>query len=185
MPHIFFNKLEQRKSTQSLFPYFPSYNSPYGAQNAIAIYAAPAPSNSGYQSYNPYGSYTNNFFSMGYPYQGSYQSGYPASPYSNYSYPWSSGSGWSSPYASPWSLRPSYLQQPSYWQQPNWGWSSWSSPNSSYWPSSGWGGGYNPYPTSQYPTSQWMPSTPYSGSGSSSYTPGTLYGLVKRSNLKG
>ena len=176
MPHIFFNKLEQRKSTQSFFPFYQlpfdqNYNS-FGPSTALlyGIGISPNPAGGAPYGFNP-----------------------------SYQYPWSSNWGWSSwgPQISPWQSNwgwssPSWgYSQYSPWSSPwqsNWGWSSqWASPQSNWgWSNNIWSGGNPIEPVLLYaapaPSSPWASSSPWTGS-DASYPPGTLYGLVKRSNL--
>ena len=113
MPHIFFEPLEKRQSTQTLFPTF--------GNTAIAIYSAPVPEYGVGIGYTPpsnnYLLYGINPPSIGYsPWSGGGLFGW-SNPFSNYN-PWSSwGSSWSSPWSS-WG---------SSWSSP-WGSGSWSSP---------------------------------------------------------
>lgn len=140
MAHIFFKKLERRKSTQTIFP----LDSVSGLESLEQ--------NLGNSILSQTRSLSQ-FFTPSYPF-GTFYS--PWSPYSSYYSPWlpfgQSLFPWSplsSLWASPWST----------WSYP---WSSWSYPWSSW----------------SYPWS--VPST----GTTTPYPPGTLYGLIKRSNLK-
>ena len=174
MPHIFFNKLEKRESTQSFFPLyqysFNPYNSSFGSPSNVLIYAIGVSDPS--TNFAPYG------FGSSYQYPWSSNWGWPSwgspqiSPWpSPWSSPWQSNWGWSSPWGFPQSSSWSYPGQS------NWGWSSSPLPWSSSW-SSNWGG-YTPLPSNP----PWSPNSQWTGS-DSSYPPGTLYGLIKRANLQ-
>lgn len=168
MPHIFFQKLEKRHSTQSLLP-FNSLPNLEDLDQRVGLSLQDSIRNS--EFYLPsFGS----SFGMGAPY------GYSPSPWasnwtSNWGQPslWASNTGWSVPWSSPWAS--------------NSGWSSpWSSPwaSSPAWGSvtasnSGWSTSWSsPWPFVGYQSKD----TP--GPGDAGYPPGTWYGLIKRSNLK-
>jgi len=154
MSAIFFKRLEQRKSTQSLIPLnvLPSLDALEQGIGSSIQYQTRASSQ---------------FFPSPYSY-GSFFS--PWSSYSSYYTPWSY-TPWSpiGSFYSPWSGASSLWSFPSFaWGSPWGSWDNlWSAPWSSSWSS----------PSS----TPWI--SPGSGS-SSPYPPGTLYGLVKRSNLK-
>ena len=169
MPHIFFKKLEQRQSTQSFFPYYqlpfdPNYSS-FGSP--VLLYGIGISTNQA--NLSPYG------FAPSYQYPWSPNWGWSSwgSPQiSSWTSPWQSNWGWSSP---SWGF-PQY----SSWSSPgqsNWGWSSWGSPPISSW-SSNWG-----WSTSAPSNPPWYPGSSWTGGSDTSYPPGTLYGLVKRSHL--
>ena len=158
MSSIYFKRLERRKSTQSLIPLntFPGLDALEQGIGSSIQYQARASSQ---------------LFPYPYSYGGFFS---PWSSYSSYYTPWSY-TPWSpfGSFYSPWSGASSFMSYPSFaWGSPwsSWGnlWSSaWSTPWSSPW-------GYQ----GSYPGI-------YPGSGSSSpYPAGTLYGLIKRSNLK-
>ena len=145
MAHIFFKRLEKRKSTQSFIP-LNSFFTLEGLEQSLAtsiqsqtrnlsqLFTTPiVPYGTFYSPWSPYSSYYTPLAPFG-------SSFFPLSSWFN---PWST---WSSPWSYPWST----------WSYP---WSSWSTP-------------WNPLPTTS-----WIDTT-------GSYPPGTLYGLVKRSNLK-
>ena len=159
MPHIFFRKLEKRKSTQSLFT-LSALTGLEGLEQSLAT------------SIQSQTRSLSQLFTTPYPF-GSFYS--PFSPYSSYYSPWSYfGQSYS-----PWSS----------WYSPySYGFSSWASPWSYPLYS-----GYSPWSSWSYPTSAWSypwtnnwayPTSPTYPGSSSAYPPGTLYGLVKRSNLK-
>ena len=124
------------------------------------------------QSLSPFNNF--GFDLVAYP---EYGIGLPNDPWLNWSSPVSTW-GWSTPisnwgWSSPWSD----------WSSP---WSNWSSPWSNW--SSPWSNWNEPVliyaaPAPSPWTPDWSSSYPWTGT-DTPYPPGTLYGLIKRSNLK-
>ncbi len=199
MPHIFFQKLEKRHSTQSLLP-FNSLPNLEDLDQRVGLSLQDSIRNSDF--YLPsFGS----SFGIGAPY------GYSPSPWasnwtsnwgqpslwaSQWSSPWASNSGWSVPWSSPWASNSGWSSP---WSSPWASNSGWSSPwaSSPAWGSatasnSGWSSPWASSPAWGSATasnsgwsSPWASPWPSSvGYQSSAYPPGTRYGLIKRSNLK-